>query len=210
MGILEKIFGKKRDQDALFQLNLRDESLEHRGIENGIRVWETPEGDRIGLYYLGMPPDLPRNQPTVDAFCSEYRSLVQGDVVETGIEDISGISVVRIIGKAAQDPSGMTYVGSYTIPFRDFSYIVKIMCAERGMTGIREAVLLDKGLASGEVEFDDAGGIIGNFAPEDAIHDDTFPDHPLSRCRRGLRMIASSLHLSDEIRSLPDFELPRC
>ena len=133
---------------------------------------------------------------------------MQGEVVETGIEKVASLSVVRIIGKVPQTPTGNTYVESYTVPFRDFSYVVKIQCEERGITRVRETVLLAKGLASGELEVDDSGTTIGNWAPEDAIYDDDFPDHPLSRCRRSLQMIASSISLPEEIRLLPKFELP--
>ncbi len=208
MGVFKKFFGGRNDQDPLDQLNLNDESLEYEGIANGVRVWYTPDGDGIGLYYFGLPPDLPKEQPTIEAFCAEYKTLMQGEVVETGIEKVADLFVVRVIGKAPQTPSGMTYVGSYTVPFRDFSYVVKIQCEERGMTGVREAVLFDWGHESDELKLDESGAIIGDFAPDDAMHDDKFPDHPLSRCRRGLRTIASSLHLPDEVRSLPKFRLP--
>jgi hypothetical protein len=45
----------------------------------------------------------------------------------------------------------MTYVGSLTIPFLDFSFVIKVQCEEKGATGIREAVLLDRRLESGEM-----------------------------------------------------------
>ena len=208
MGIFRNLFSGSRSRDPLNQLDLKDDNLEHQGIANGVRVWYTPDGDGIGLYYFGLPPDLPNEPSTIEAFCAEYKTLTQGEVVETGIEKVADLPVVRVIGKAPQTPSGMTYVGSYTIPFRDFSYVVKIQCEERGMTGVRESILFDKGRASGDIKLDESGAIIGNFATDDAIYDDEFPDHPLSRCRRGLRTIASSLHLPDEIRSLPKFGLP--
>ncbi len=208
MGILSKLFGRRSDHDWLGKLDLEEKSLEYHGIKNGIRLWYTPDGDSVGLYYFGIPPDLPREQPTIEAFCAQYRALIQGDVVETGIENVADLPVIRTIGKEAQTPTGMTYVGSYTVPFRDFSYVVKIQCEERGLTGIREAVLIDKGLASGEIELDDAGSIVGELSTDDVIYDDEFFDHPLSRCRRGLRMIASTLALAEDIRQFPKFELP--
>jgi len=36
----------------------------------------------------------------------------------------------------------MNYLGSLAIPFAEFSFILKIQCAERGITGIRETFLL--------------------------------------------------------------------
>ena len=200
---------KKHENTPLTKLNLQHESLRDEGVTDGIRIWRTPDGDAIGLYHFGLPPDLPSGQPSIEAFCVEYRSLMQGEVVETGIEKVADLPVVQIIGKVPQAPTGMTYVGSYTIPFRDFSYVVKVQCEERGTTGIREAILFEKGRASGELELDDSGTLTGDWDPDNAVYDADFPDHPLSRCRRGLQMIASSMSLSDEIRLLPKFALPR-
>jgi len=207
VGFLSKLLRRKSGDDPLGKFNLQDESLEHQGVTNGVRVWYTSDGDGIGLYYYDVSPDLPREQPTVEAFCAEYRALMQGNVVETGIEQAGDLWVVRVIGKVPQTPSGMTYVGSYTVPFRDFSYVVKIQCEERGVTGIREAVLMDQVLAS-KREADDLDSIIGDLATDDSIYDADFPDHPLSRCRKGLRMIASSMSLAEEIHRFPKFQLP--
>ncbi len=121
---------------------------------------------------------------------------------------MADLSVVRTIGKILQTPTGMTYVGSYTIPFRDSSYVIKIQCEERGTTGIREAILVDRGLKSGDITIGDSGNIVGDFAPDDEVYDKDFPDHPLSRCRRGLCMISSSLSVAEDVKRLPRFDLP--
>ncbi len=208
MGFINRVFGGRKDQDPLGLFNLEDERLQHHGIVDGVRVWYTLDGDGIALFYFDLPPDLPREQPTIEAFCAQYRALAQGAFVETGIEKVASLSVVRAIARVPQTPTGNTYMGSYTIPFRDFSYVIKIQCEEHGITGVRESILLNERLASGEFEVDDSGTMTGNWAPEDAIHDDAFPDHPLSRCRRGLQIIASSMSLPEEIRLLPKFDLP--
>ena len=119
--------------------------------------------------------------------------------------------VVRTIAKVPQTPHGTTYVGIYTIPFRDIYYVVKILCEERGTTGIREALILQMELTSGENNADDVEELeelVGNLASDDEIYDKDFPDHPLSRCRKGLSMVASSLTISEEIKRLPKFDLP--
>ncbi len=59
MGLIEKLLGKKRIQDPLSKLDLDEKGLEYEGIKNGVRVWYTPDGDRIGAYYFDAPPDLP-------------------------------------------------------------------------------------------------------------------------------------------------------
>ena len=208
MGLTDRLFGKKKVQDPMSRLNLEEKSLKYEGTKNGVRVWYTADGDGIGLHYFGIPPDLPREQPTIEAFCTQYRAAIQAEVVEVRIQKVADLLIVRTIGKVAQSPTGMTYVGSYTIPFRDFSYVIKIQCEEREMTGIREAILVDKGLKSGDITTDDSGNIVRNLVPDDEVYDKDFPNHPLSRCRRGLCMIASSLCLSEELKRHPRFALP--
>lgn len=203
-------------QDQLYRINLQEKSLKYDGIKDGIRVWYTPDGDGIGLFYFNIPPDLPKGESTIEAFCIKYRvslkaKALEVKVVEVGIHKVVDLLVVRTIVKVPQTTHGMTYTGSYIIPFRDFSYVIKIQCEEGAMTGIREAIILQKKLTSGENNIDgpeELDKLVGNLASDDEIYDKDFPDHPLSRCRRGLSMIASSLSISEEIKRLPGFDLP--
>ena len=116
----------------------------------------------------------------------------------------------------------MTYLGSITLPFRDFSYVVKIQCMEQGTTGIRDAVILDEKLASGEVTISEKSGtlegwmqdpydltIVGGFArnkSEAEEYDARFPEHPLTRLRQLLGQIEETLQISDDVRGEPTFE----
>jgi hypothetical protein len=157
---------------------------------NEIRVWYTHDGDGVGLYYFGLKPDLPSKLKTTQAFINQYLTLAGKNGVEAAIETVAEMPVIRAIVKVAQEPIGMTYVGSYTFPFRDFSYVIKIQCEECGMTGIREAVLFARLHSTGEITLDaSAGRIVGEFSFDEEKYDDEFPDHPLSRCRRGLHLI---------------------
>lgn len=194
--------------DPLNQVSLGTEHFEHRGITNGCRYWYTREGDGVGLYYCGLPPDLPSKQKTTDAFISHYLARLSENGIEASIESVAEMPAVMALVKVAQEPAGFAYLGSYTFPFRDSSYVIKIQCEERGTTGIREAILFDRHLSNGGTSLGNSGNISDDFSPDDAIYDDEFPDHPLSRCRRGLRYIKSSITFDDAVRQLPSFDLP--
>lgn len=99
--------------------------------------------------------------------------------------------MLRMIVRVPQQPHGMTYVGSFILPFARFSYVVKIQCEERGMTGVREAVLFAEALEAKTVTFDPESEIpiAGPLNPDSADFDDRFPQHPLSRLRRHLQEI---------------------
>jgi hypothetical protein len=116
--------------------------------------------------------------------------------------------------------------GSITLPFRDFSYVLKVQCMETGTTGIRESVVLAQMMASGQVKLQNSGPgpqqlriagcmqdpydpttsapLMWNLA-EDKQYDAQFPDHPLSRLRSVLRQVQPSLRLAPEVKDATPF-----
>jgi hypothetical protein len=122
---------------------------------------------------------------------------------------VAGCPAIKVIFKVPQKPSGMTYVGSLTIPFRDFSFVVKVQCEERGITGGREAVLLTRWL-----ETHDLPAVLGDptdlpdWHPESEEFDAEFPGHPISRVRRVLRRVCDSLVIDEGVASAAGFPLP--
>ncbi len=179
-----------------------------KGIQNGIHVWHTPAGDGVGLFFFSIPPDLPKAHS-----CEELRQFYSaklaagGRLVELRLVSVDGQPSIATIIKVPQKPTGMTYVGSITIPFRDFSFVFKGQCQEYSPTGIRESTLLDKLLKAEKVTVK-AGAIVGQFEPDGATFDAEFPKHPVSRARRILQDGAHGIRLHPSIKSLPSFVLP--
>jgi hypothetical protein len=102
----------------------------------------------------------------------------------------------------------MFYQGAFTLPFRDFSFVVKVQCREAGITGIREAILFDQRRAGGAMpSLDKAGPPFPDWNPDAAEHDAKFPTHPISRLRRLLAHIAQSATMEETVRALPPFPL---
>ena len=113
-------------------------------------------------------------------------------------------------GVAPQQPSGRTCVGSLTVPFRDFSFVLKCQCAEAGPTGLKAALLLDRSLAAKEPMQVGGGRFhIPGFDPDDPKYDAEFPHDPAARARRVLDHVAGSLVIAAEVRQLPGFALPK-
>jgi hypothetical protein len=103
----------------------------------------------------------------------------------------------------------MMYQAAVTVPFRDFSFVVKIQCPENGTTGMREAILLEKRMRAGEKpNAGNPGEPFVGWNPDALEHDSAFPAHPISRLRRLLKEIESTAALAEEIRELPKFRLP--
>jgi hypothetical protein len=197
------------------------QNAEDRG---SVRVWHTPDGDGVGLYYFAVTPDLPADLASLSDLrlaLSRMASESGGAIVEAQVIIVDGCRAVRQCVKVPQQPSGMTYVGSFILPFRDFSFMLKIQCEERGVTGMREAIILDEKFNSGEIQLDPDGGNISGWMndpydsartsglarclADDEEYDQRFPNHPLSRVRHFLSVAEPSIRVSDAIKKAAPF-----
>ena len=206
-------------------LDTSDLHLESDG--DGARGWHTEFGDRVGLLYISRPPDIGANLESVDEVRDFYRQVCVSAgqaIIEVDSPIIDDCPATRTIVKAPQQPSGMAYVGCITLPWRDFSLVVTIECHEHGTTGIREAVMGELLMRSGQVEIDDDGRIAGWMANpydptfvgglaknlgEDEKYDGDFPNHPLSRLRPILRRMEGTLRVAADLKAEPGFVFER-
>jgi len=146
--------------------------------------------------------------------------LISADVEEFGSEaDGSKIKGVVIITKLPQMPAGMSYNGLIFFPFKDFSYSLYMRFEEGGVTGMREAAVLDPFIGSGEVKLvvGAAGAVIEGFdedlyepslrgplvrnKAERSEYDEKFPEHPLSKLRACLRSVRENLVFEQAVAS---------
>jgi hypothetical protein len=206
-------FGRKSATPSIDSLRFAATGWKFHGEpEPGqMRLWETGDHDAVSLHFFGVPPNLPaaRSVDEISAMYASGLAAAGGKVVECTIGRLAGCDAVRLLLKAPQKPHGMTYQGAVTVPFRDFSFVVKIQCAEHGMTGVREAILFDMRRRAGETpNVDRPGEPFPGWNPDAPEHDAAFPAHPISRLRRLLKGIEDSAVLDDKIRGLPRFRLP--
>ena len=178
-----------------------------------VRVWHTPEGDGLGVYYFPVSPDLPSTASSVDDLAAFYVQLLGesgGKLVDVNVTIAGGCPAVCTILSVPQQPSGRTYVGSLTVPFRDFSFVIKCQCAEGGTTGLKEALLFDRSQAANVPMQIDVGQFhIPSWDPDAEKYDAEFPAHPVARARRVLAHVIGSLVVAAEVKKLPGFALPQ-
>ncbi len=192
--------------------------FDHESIEKRIKVWITPEDDDVSLNFFPIPPDLPVGMPDVAALRPFLESLMDDDIqlVEVGIATVGGMKAVRSIIKIPMQPHGMAYVGSFTLPFRDVSYVVKVQCREQGITGIREAVLLADKLSQGASFHRNKDGSqkkprdwdTAQWHPDSEEYDAEFSTHPISRLRRVLKHLEATLKIASSLQDFAPFQLP--
>ncbi len=185
-------------------------------------IWRNEDGHGLGAYCYDIPPDIGASLEKLDELRAYYRDAIVGaggGLVQADVGAVAAIPTVETIFKIPQEPSGMSYIASITIPFESFSFVIKTQCAEEGMTGMRDTVVFD--LMMSKFEFDEVTGspigwkqdpydpeaiapVLRNRA-DDIEWDEKFPDHPLSRCRGYLLEAKAGLTLSDAVKGAPRF-----
>ncbi len=163
--------------------------------------WINPEQKvALSLNFFDQEPDIPtvKNLEVLHDFyqhqISDYKEkFVCVDLVKLGEYD-----VIKTIFKFPQDTGGLMYLGSFTIPFKKCSYVIKIQANEVGFTGVREAVVMEKQLKKG-VELD-------SKAYESEKYDEEFPEHPLSIVRQLLANIEANIVFTSELSEIGQFD----
>ena len=210
MGILRTIFGQ-RPSASPDSVTFDVSRYEFQGDRDGARVWLLPEGGGVGLYFFFRRPDLPEAASTEEL--REFYTAQMGgrlQVIECRVLPLDGVRGIWLLAKGLDEQTrGAVYLGSLTIPFRDFSFVIKIQCSEQGVSGMREALLVEEALREGTGRIEDAQFIPIGWSFDDAQFDGRVPQHPLSRVRRELRSVASSVHIEPKTRDEPRFELPQ-
>lgn len=179
-------------------------------------VWDNDLADQLSLNYFDLPPNIGADTADLDALRQFYRQLArQANIGIVSVDHVwlAGMLSIQTIFKVPQQPHGMAYVGSYTLPRAMFSYVIKVQGAELGATGIRDAFVLNEFFGNAEWPVNEPAplgwfqdpydpsyreGVLRNQS-EDGQYDALFPDHPLSRIRRYLVGIAESIAIDETI-----------
>ena len=177
-------------------------------------LWTNKFGDSLSINFFPKMPDLPKNALDIKTIRDFFRNMIiqsNGAIVEVEKEYLDSLLAIKTIIKFPQESSGLTFLASYTIPRDSFSFVLKLTCPERGITGMREAVILDKALGEGIVDVATRKGwffdpydpefkapLLSNLADKQE-YDAQFPNSALSRARNGLKVIKENVEFSEEV-----------
>lgn len=182
-----------------------------QGVVEGAKIWHLAEGGGIGLYCFNRKPDLPVRAGSVAELKASYAGKLDPGqtLVACEVFPLDGVRGVWLIIKTVDASTRFAiYVGSLTIPFRDFSFVVKVQCQEQGVTGMRESLLVAEALRNGTGRIEDGRFVPEGWSFDDEQFDKKLPQHPLSRVRRELRHIAGTIRIDAKIKSMAGFDLP--
>jgi hypothetical protein len=213
---------------SLDSVGFDDTGLTYDGERDGMRVWLTSSGDSVILHYFPIPPDIAADLHDLADLRQFYRTAVAGAggaIIEVETLTVGDCLAVRQIVKAPQQPSGMMYLGSITLPYRSFSFVLKVQCPEYGTTGVRDTLVLHELMRQGQVTIDPERPLIMGWfrdpydptlidgfrknLSEDDVYDARFPHHPLSRLRPLLTRLQCTIQLADDVRGQPSFAFKR-
>jgi hypothetical protein len=210
MGILRNIFGgtSVSPDSVTFDVS----RYEYQGVRDGAKVWHTADGYGLGLYFFDKRPDVPSGLTSASQLRDNYSSLL-GDkfrVIDCKVQSSDKVpSVWLIVGGLEPASKAAVYVGSITVPFHDFSFVIKMQAAERGTTGMREAMLVARALNDGTGSIQDGKFVPHGWSVDDEQFDKLLPKHPLSRLRQELKIIAGSLRIDEKVKRATPFDLPQ-
>jgi hypothetical protein len=155
-----------------------------------------------------------------------------GALISCDVGNVRGLECVRIVIKnwlSERDTSFLkTFLATTVIPLADGCYFLKAMSREQGVSGVREALVFQRQVQSGQVDLDsmnDASSPPERFdenyarrvksapmrvvAADDAAYDADFPDHPLSMARTTLRAVEASMSISPTLARAAPFRIGR-
>ena len=195
-------------------------------VDNTKKVFYLSDYDDLSINFFDCPPDIHSKDDTEVEIQNFYRKLSYesgGAIIEVKKIKIGSFDAINTILKFPKPPSGMVYIGSYTIPFKNCSYVVKVVCVEQGITGIRDSAILSLMITNGTVKRDNEkeGRLKGwmrdpydnsinlpfmmNLSESEKF-DDMFPNHPLSRLRKYLKHIEETIKIDKSLLKEPKFE----
>jgi len=194
-------------------------AVELPGFETlGPGTWTNDHGDVIQTLFFDLVPDLPSPLEEPDRLRQEMAALAAhhgAALIEADVVTLDRLPAFRQIVKAKipDQPVGQVFSGNYIVPKADCSAVVQVQAVERGITGVREALVL---AAVGQQNFflrhpylppGVQGGLPYHVA-DNADRDAQFPDHPLTRVRLILAGIADTVRLDSEFAARAPFTGP--
>jgi hypothetical protein len=207
MSIFSKWFGRS-PAASLDSIRFDTSRYHTRSYQPNRHDWRTEDDLVVSLYFSKKRPDLPRLPWTpqlLHDFFSAHLTMTGASLVDCDLATAANCPAVRLLIKSPRNPIGNSFLGSLTVPFRDFSYVIKVQAEEDGATGVREAVLLDEALSSGRVQMLGDKLITNGWTADDPAYDPKFPRHPLTLVRQELRRIIDSLSLQPTVLKAPGF-----
>ncbi len=188
-----------------------------------IKQWINPEQTiALSVNYFDTNPDLP-SITKIDVIRDFYRDQISkynGGLIQVDVIELENYEAIKTIFKIPQEPSGMVYLASLTIPFQNCSYVIKIQAPEIEMIGERDSIIATRLVKEKKIfvggngyenwlsdPYDNAfdKGTLMNKS-EEVIYDIDFENHPLTQARKLISQIEEEIEFKPKLEKLNKFE----
>ncbi len=211
----------RRNRTSISDIDVRLAGWHRSGSNEGLIQYDNENGDVFAINFFNKQPDIGASLADVEGIRTFYREvLVENNMglLECDVCTVAGLPAVYVLAKLALAPRGFVFLGSYTIPRRDNSFVLRYQAVEEGVTGLREAAVLAT-LPLPEID-EATNRIVGWCAdPYDATldypvmrnladlpeYDAKFPEHPLSRTRKFMAELPQHVTVSQRLQSSAAF-----
>ncbi|PBC67530.1 hypothetical protein BX265_8139 [Streptomyces sp. TLI_235] len=184
--------------------------------EDETGVWTDERGVVLSVHYFPVVPDLAAPLAEGERLRRElarFTARAGAGLIEASVGELAGMPALRQLVKVRRPVGhGQVFVGSWTVPRQSCSVVLKVQAAEGPVSGMREAVVVDRVGPDAYVRphpYDPelAGPMPWHVAdlPEWDAH---FPGHPLTLVRETLARVAAGVVLDERFRALPPFGGP--
>lgn len=194
-------------------------------LDSNKKVFYLNDYDDLSINYFNLTPDITAKNDTDVELQNNYRKVAYESgaaIIEVKKVKLGVFDSIKTIFKFPMQPQGMAYIGSYTIPFKNFSYVIKVQCIEQGTTGIRDNTIFELMIKNGKVKLNPEKHTVEGWMKDpydESVHlplmmnlseseefDSQFPEHPLSRMRVFLKHIEETIKIDDSLLNEPKFE----
>lgn len=224
--ILKRIFGKKVKPTIN---SIIFDTFNWKLVDNTRfkKTWiNSEQTSLIGIHFFdNHPDDIPAKLNEINAIRDHYRNTIvnklDGGLIKCEVVNLNGYDAIEMLVKQPDEPTGIIYNGSFTIPFQEYNYVIKMQAVEDGITGIREAVIMDKWLKENGAPKTDDNGIMSSWSKdpydqnfnkgrlmnysEKEDFDQDFPNHHLTSVRNKMKEIKRSIKFGDELNKIEKF-----
>jgi hypothetical protein len=178
------------------------------------KAWRSPDGDAVALFYENCLPHMGLKVKTLPDLLNSLRESVSDSglsVVSMETCNLAGHRGLKYIFRMPQENHGFGYAGDISIPFESFYYHFRIECPEVGQTGLRESRACADAMLDGKLNIDSGGSVIklpDGYSPDDCKYDAEFPAHPLSRLRRVMAHLCSTVTVAQRAANYAPYQWP--
>lgn len=193
--------------------------LEVKKLEK--RWMSKSNSDQLSVNLFEERPDFAADLSDIPALKQQTLDSIKqfnGEVAEIRSDTLDEIPAFRVIIKIPQKQGGYTYIGSYTLPFQESSYAIKVQCAEMQNIGQRESTALHQLISSKTLDLDitssafsansitpEMEALISKTSDSTAL-DVQLPYHPLTRARNTLDHIQQTIELNPILKKRTPFK----